>query len=89
LASTTFSWKLLAHQNAGRLRHRLDHQALGHHREAREVVVHVLLGQRDVLDRHGAAAALELNELIYPNPAHGIYDLRITIYDLKTPNHKS
>ena len=39
-------------------------------RRAREMVVQMLLGQRDVLDGHGVAAALELPEAIDPKPTH-------------------
>ena len=60
----------LAHQDAARLRHPLDHQRRRMDRITRNVVVQVLFGQGDVLDGHRAAARLELNELVDPDPAH-------------------
>ena len=46
----------LAQQDAAGLRHALEHEGTGHHREAGVMVVQMLFGQRDVLDRHGTLA---------------------------------
>ena len=42
----------------------------GHDRKTREMVVEMLLGERDVFYGHGALATTKLNEFIYPNPTH-------------------
>ena len=65
---------VLADQQPARLRHALDHQRVGDHRVAGEVVVQVVLGQRDVLDGLGVPPALELDEPIDPVPSHGTLD---------------
>src|SRR5690606_29941789 len=41
-------------------------------REAGEVVVQMLFGQRHVLDRLGRLAAFELDEAVDPEPAHSV-----------------
>jgi hypothetical protein len=60
----------IGHEEAGGLRHSLHDQGVGHECRSRKVIVHVVFGQRHVLDRHGGAAAHELIKTIDPKPAH-------------------
>ena len=59
------------HQQPGGLRHSLDDQGVRHQGHAREMVVHVLLGQRHVLHGRGMLPADEFLETVDPKPAHG------------------
>jgi hypothetical protein len=60
----------LADQDAGRLRHAFDDQAVWDDREAGVEVVEVLLGQRHVLHRRRRRPRRELHELVDPDPPH-------------------
>ena len=65
----------LADQNARGLGHALDHQGGRHDRKSLPVIVEVLLGQRDVLDRLGPLSGLKDRKPINPDPSHALLRL--------------
>jgi hypothetical protein len=44
------------------------------------MVVQMLFGKRDVLERHGTFTTFKLNKFIYPNPTHLSPGLFFTAY---------